>query len=218
MVLYNFVVYVLFQKIATTLKKLTQNDNMKFMENFDPERSNRERRKLTRKMYTGGWEGNKYIVTPYLFLLELLFTSYLFLRIWILKCILKTFACSRSSSYLLWWTLHIFNFVSPCMSNEEMFHGLRSLLLNIFGIIMSTLLHEILWVLWLYRVWEVVIRMKVCGTSSSQQICRTEILIWTGLSIKQMFGSSNWVLFRTQYFLVFVPQKESHCFLTGCFM
>ncbi|XP_069701022.1 uncharacterized protein [Periplaneta americana] len=42
------------QRIATALKKLTLNDNMKFMENFDPERSNRERRKLTRKIYNGG--------------------------------------------------------------------------------------------------------------------------------------------------------------------
>ncbi|PNF41845.1 hypothetical protein B7P43_G15805 [Cryptotermes secundus] len=42
------------QKVSTALKKLIQNDNMKFMENFDPERSNRERRKLTRKIYTGG--------------------------------------------------------------------------------------------------------------------------------------------------------------------
>jgi hypothetical protein len=44
----------IFQKVSTALKKLIQNDNMKFMENFDPERSNRERRKLTRKIYTGG--------------------------------------------------------------------------------------------------------------------------------------------------------------------
>jgi hypothetical protein len=52
-VLYNFFENILFQKIPTALKKLTQNDSMKFMENFDPERSNRERRKLTRKIYTG---------------------------------------------------------------------------------------------------------------------------------------------------------------------
>jgi hypothetical protein len=44
----------LFQKLSTAIKKLIQNDNMKFMENFDPERSNRERRKLTRKIFTGG--------------------------------------------------------------------------------------------------------------------------------------------------------------------
>lgn len=46
--------YILFQRVLTALKKLSMNDNMKFMENFDPERSNRERRKLTRKIYSGG--------------------------------------------------------------------------------------------------------------------------------------------------------------------
>ncbi|PSN45826.1 hypothetical protein C0J52_05521 [Blattella germanica] len=46
--------HFIFQRITAALKKLTQNDNMKFMENFDPERSNREKRKLTRKIYTGG--------------------------------------------------------------------------------------------------------------------------------------------------------------------
>ncbi|KAJ9582400.1 hypothetical protein L9F63_003253 [Diploptera punctata] len=42
------------ERLTAALRRLTQNDNMKFMENFDPERSNRERRKLTRKIYTGG--------------------------------------------------------------------------------------------------------------------------------------------------------------------
>nr|CAD7607579.1 unnamed protein product [Timema genevievae] len=39
-------------RISQALKKLTFNQNMKFMENFDPEQSNRERRKLTRKITT----------------------------------------------------------------------------------------------------------------------------------------------------------------------
>ncbi|KAG8238464.1 hypothetical protein J437_LFUL016921, partial [Ladona fulva] len=33
---------------------MTENSNMKFMENFDPETSNREKRKLSRKIYSGG--------------------------------------------------------------------------------------------------------------------------------------------------------------------
>ncbi|XP_071448292.1 THAP domain-containing protein 5-like isoform X2 [Hetaerina americana] len=41
-------------RIANAMKKLTQNSNMKFMENFDPETSNREKRKLSRKFNAGG--------------------------------------------------------------------------------------------------------------------------------------------------------------------
>ncbi|XP_046398195.1 ARL14 effector protein-like [Ischnura elegans] len=42
------------ERIANAMKRLTQNSNMKFMENFDPEKSNRERRKLSRKFNSGG--------------------------------------------------------------------------------------------------------------------------------------------------------------------
>ncbi|XP_071448283.1 uncharacterized protein [Hetaerina americana] len=42
------------ERIANAMKKLTQNSNMKFMENFDPETSNREKRKLSRKFNAGG--------------------------------------------------------------------------------------------------------------------------------------------------------------------
>lgn len=42
------------QKISKALKDLTLKDHMKFMGNFDPELSNRERRKLTRKFYSEG--------------------------------------------------------------------------------------------------------------------------------------------------------------------
>ncbi|XP_049834502.1 ARL14 effector protein isoform X2 [Schistocerca gregaria] len=42
------------QKSNPVLKKLTRNQDMKFMENFNPETSNREKRKLTRKISHGG--------------------------------------------------------------------------------------------------------------------------------------------------------------------
>ncbi|XP_047105273.1 ARL14 effector protein-like [Schistocerca piceifrons] len=41
-------------KSNPVLKKLTRNQDMKFMENFNPETSNREKRKLTRKISHGG--------------------------------------------------------------------------------------------------------------------------------------------------------------------
>ncbi|KAK7865381.1 hypothetical protein R5R35_001868 [Gryllus longicercus] len=36
------------------MDKANKGQHLKFMENFDPEQSNREKRKLTRKIYTGG--------------------------------------------------------------------------------------------------------------------------------------------------------------------
>lgn len=46
------------QKIANAMRKLTQNQNMKFMENFNPQTSNRERRKLDRKTHPADQEPN----------------------------------------------------------------------------------------------------------------------------------------------------------------
>lgn len=40
------------EEVGKVLKKLGIDETTKFMQNFDPERSNRERRKLRRKIYT----------------------------------------------------------------------------------------------------------------------------------------------------------------------
>ena len=47
----NLIFYFILQKISKIIKDLTLKDHMKFMDNFDPELSNREKRKLSRKIY-----------------------------------------------------------------------------------------------------------------------------------------------------------------------